>query len=121
MVPSRKSAVILCEPIYWRCGATDLSRKERGKVVPSKEYGGPVANPISLAASTRTGSVGRHEEKWFLRKQYRNSGGAFLLGLGVNRGDEEKWFRKENVPANRSSLNWKVFRRARDKAVWRKT
>ena len=39
MVPSRKSAVILGEPIYWRCGATDLSRKERGKVVPSKERG----------------------------------------------------------------------------------
>ena len=36
MVPSRKSAVIPGEPIYWRCGATDLSRKERGKVVPSK-------------------------------------------------------------------------------------
>ena len=76
MVPSRKRAVILGEPIYWRCGATDLSRKERGKVVPSKERGGPIANPISLAASTRTGSAGRHEEKWFLRKKYRTSGGA---------------------------------------------
>jgi hypothetical protein len=43
VVPSRKSAVILGEPIYWRCGATDLSRKERGKVVPSKERGGPIA------------------------------------------------------------------------------
>ena len=68
MVPSRKRAVILGEPIYWRCGATDLSRKERGKVVPSKERGGPIANPISLAASTRTGSAGRHEEKWFRKE-----------------------------------------------------
>jgi hypothetical protein len=76
VVPSRKSAVILGEPIYWRCGSTDLSRKERGKVVPSKECGGPVANPISMAASTRTGLSGRHEEKWFLRKKYRNSGAA---------------------------------------------
>jgi len=39
VVPSRKRAVILGEPIYWRCGATDLSRKER-----------------------------RNEEKWFPRK-----------------------------------------------------
>src|SRR5579859_1385483 len=39
------------------------------------------------------------------------------MDLGLNRGDEEKWFRKENVPANCSSLNWKVFRRARNKAV----
>lgn len=76
MVPSRNSAVILGEPIYWRCGATDLSRKERGKVVPSKECRGPLANPTSLAASRRTGSAGRHEEKWFLRKKYRTSGGA---------------------------------------------
>lgn len=36
MVPSKKRAVILGEPIFWRCCATDLSRKERGKVVPSK-------------------------------------------------------------------------------------
>jgi len=36
VVPSKTCAVILGEPIYWRCGATDLSRKERGKVVPSK-------------------------------------------------------------------------------------
>jgi hypothetical protein len=76
VVPSRRSAVILGEPIYWRCGATDLSRKEQGKVVPSKECGGPVANPISLAASTRTGWPGRYEEKWFLRKKYRTSGGV---------------------------------------------
>ena len=75
MVPSKKRAVILGEPICWRCWATDLSRKERGKVVPSKERGA-IANPISLAASTRTGSAGRHEEKWFLRKEYGASGGA---------------------------------------------
>ena len=58
MVPSKTRGVILGEPIYWRCGATDLSRKERGKVVPSKERGGPIANPISLAAS-RANGLGR--------------------------------------------------------------
>jgi len=42
VVPSRKSAVILGEPIYWRCGATDLSRKERGKVVPRKNAAVPL-------------------------------------------------------------------------------
>ena len=77
MVPSRKRAVILGEPIYWRCGATDLSRKERGKVVPSKIVRrSSLANPVSLVASRRTGSAGRHEEKWFLRKKYGTSGGA---------------------------------------------
>jgi len=34
--PQEKRAMILGEPICWRCWATDLSRKERGKVVPSK-------------------------------------------------------------------------------------
>lgn len=36
MVPSKKRAVIFGEPIFWRCWATDLNRKKRGKVVPSK-------------------------------------------------------------------------------------
>jgi len=36
VVPSKKRAVILGEPICWRLWATDLSGKERGKVVPSK-------------------------------------------------------------------------------------
>jgi len=76
VVPSKKRAVILGEPICWRFWATDLSWKERGKVVPSKRVLRPLANPTSLAASRRTGSAGRHEEKWFLRKKYRTSGGA---------------------------------------------
>ena len=58
MVPSKKHAVILGEPICWRFWATDLNRKERGKVVPSKECGGPLANPISLATS-RANGLGR--------------------------------------------------------------
>jgi hypothetical protein len=36
VVPSKKRAVLLGEPICWRCWATDLDRKEGGKVVPSK-------------------------------------------------------------------------------------
>ena len=42
MVPSKTCAVILGEPICWRCWATDLSRKERGKVVPSKRAAVPL-------------------------------------------------------------------------------
>jgi hypothetical protein len=57
-----------------------------------------------------------HEEKWFPRKQCGDLV-SLILGLGLNRGNEEKWFRKENVPWACSSLNWKVFRRARSKAV----
>ena len=86
------------DPICSRFWATDLSGKERGKVVPSKSAAVPLRTRLPLAASRRTGSAGRHEEKWFLRKKYRTSGGARLLVLGLNRGDEEKWFRKENVP-----------------------
>jgi hypothetical protein len=39
---------------------------------------------------------GGHEENWFLRKKY----GTYWwdLDFGLNRGNEEKWFRKENVP-----------------------
>jgi hypothetical protein len=71
VVPSKTCAVILGEPICWRCWATDLSRKERGKVVPSKIVRrSSLANLFSLVASRRTGSAGRHEEKWFLRKKY---------------------------------------------------
>lgn len=55
MVPSKKRAVILGEPICWYYWATDLSRKERGKVVSSKR--GRRARP------------GGHEENWFLRKK----------------------------------------------------
>ena len=62
-----------------------------------KEYCGPLGNPISLAAS-RANGLGRagHEENWFLRKKY----GTYWwdLDFGLNRGNEEKWFRKENVP-----------------------
>ncbi len=36
MVPSKKRAMIPGDPICWRFWATDLSGKERGKVVPSK-------------------------------------------------------------------------------------
>ena len=81
MVPSKTCAVILGEPICWRCWATDLSRKERGKVVPSKIVRrSSLANPISMVASRRTGSAGRHEEKWFLRKNYGTSGGGLTPG-----------------------------------------
>lgn len=55
MVPSKKRAVIFGEPICWRCWAIDLNREERGKVVRSKRCGGPLANPISLAASRPNG------------------------------------------------------------------
>lgn len=76
MVPSKKRAMIPGDPICWRFWGTDLSGKERGKVVPSKRMPRSLANPASLAASRRTGSAGRDEEKWFLRKKYRTSGGA---------------------------------------------
>ena len=69
MVPSKKRAVILGEPICWRFWATDLSGRNEEKWFPRKECRGPLANPTSLA-SRRTGSAGRHEEKWFLRKKY---------------------------------------------------
>jgi hypothetical protein len=59
------------DPIYSRFWATDLSGKERGKVVPSKRV------PRSPCEPDFPGC---------------------LYDLGLNRGDEEKWFRKENVP-----------------------
>jgi len=76
VVPSKERAVILGEPICWRCWATDLNRNELRKVVPSKECGGPLA--ITLAAS-RANGLGRagHEENWFLRKKY----GTWWWGL----------------------------------------
>jgi hypothetical protein len=55
----KKRAVILGEPI-WRCWATDLSRKERGKVVPSKRVAGSrcefdFSGCLYATGSTRTG------------------------------------------------------------------
>ncbi len=78
MVPLKKGAVILGEPICWRCWATDLDRKERGKVVPSKRLQrSSLAKPISLAASLgERARPGGHEEKWFLRKKYGAFSGA---------------------------------------------
>src|SRR5580692_2382250 len=66
----KKSAVILGEPICWRCWATDLSRKERGKVVPSKRVRRSPCEPdfpgCLLGERVRPGG---HEENWFLRKK----------------------------------------------------
>jgi hypothetical protein len=74
VVPSIKRAVILGGPICWRCWATDLSRKERGKVVPSKRVRSPLANPIpSLPKAIGPGG---HEEKVVpYKKQYGTSVG----------------------------------------------
>jgi hypothetical protein len=57
VVPSKKRGVILGEPICWRCWATSTGRNEE-KWFPRKECGGPLANPISLAAS-RANGLGR--------------------------------------------------------------
>ena len=69
-------------------------------MVPSKIVRrSSLANPISLAASMgERARPGGHEENWFLRKKLlAPAGGARLLDFGLNRGNEEKWFRKENV------------------------
>ena len=69
MVPSKKRAVILGEPICWRCWATDLSRKERGKVVPSKKVRRSPCEPDFLAPLGERARPGGYEGNWFLRKR----------------------------------------------------
>ena len=60
MVPSRNSAVILGEPICWRCWATDLNRKERGKVVPSTRVRrSPLRTRFPWLPLERTNGLGR--------------------------------------------------------------
>jgi len=77
VVPSKTCAVILGEPICWRCWATDLSpegTRKSGSLEKSAAV--PLRTRFPWLPLGRTGSAGRHEEKWFLRKKYGASGGA---------------------------------------------
>jgi hypothetical protein len=70
VVPSNNRAVILGEPICWRCWETDLSRKERGKVVPSKRvWRSPSRTRFPWPPLGERARPGGHEEKWFPRKK----------------------------------------------------
>jgi hypothetical protein len=70
VVPSKKRAVIFGEPICWRCWATDLNRKERGKVVPSKRLRRSPCEPdFPGCLKGERARPGGHEENWFLRKK----------------------------------------------------
>ena len=98
MVPSKTCAVILGEPICWRCSATDLSRKERGKVVPSKIVRRSALRTrfpwLPLGERARPGGM---RKSGSFEKSMAPLVGAWLLDLGRNSGNEEKWFRHENV------------------------
>jgi len=65
VVPSRKKCSDFGEPIYWRCGATDLTGRNEEKWFPPKERGGPLrtrfsgclyANGLGRAAMRKSGS-----------------------------------------------------------------
>src|SRR5579863_3704330 len=99
VVPSNNRAGILGEPICWRCWETDLSPGGTRKVVPSKRvWRSPLRTGFPWPPLRERARPGGHEGKWFLRKKYGAFSGARPLDFCLNRGNEEKWFRKENVP-----------------------
>src|ERR1700732_1198929 len=96
-----------------------LGRKEGGKVVPSKiVWRSSLANPISLVASRRTGSAGgRHEEKWFLpKKVWHLWWGPDSWTSAGTEGMRKSGSAMKMYRGHCSSLNWKVFRRAGNRA-----